>query len=265
MRVSHHHLGYYGKLLQATYILLEPVLQYRRSLYRCQYLLSGARDHQHGERHHHIDDTYPADFETSDVNQKKGSGVRNHAAWKLVSNLLSSSQRLAHDCNVCVASIVRIYYLAVFVKTVDITWLMGPVFIWSSVEPSIGILSACLPNLRPLFRGIRQKTSSAERSSSADRIIPSNGDAPWRFSGNARHNAGTRGSSFGGSRFSFGGDGTLKLVEEEDEIHLTNRATGGSRMQEHGSTASEEESLPGHVIMIESRIEQSSCARNERT
>lgn len=196
--------------------------------------------------------------------RKKGSGVRNHAAWKLVSNLPSGSQRLANDCSVCVASIVRIYYLAVFVKTVDITWLMGPVFIWSSVEPSIGILSACLPNLRPLFRGIRQKMSSAERISSADRITPSNGDAPWRFSGNARHNAGPRGSSFVGSRFGFSGDGTLKLVEE-DEIHLTNRAMGRkshARTRLHGVGKGKP---PGDVIMIESRIEQSSCARNERT
>lgn len=36
--------------------------------------------------------------------------------------------------------------------SVDITWIMGDVFIWSSVEPSIGILCACLPNLKPLLR-----------------------------------------------------------------------------------------------------------------
>ncbi|KAF9638831.1 pth11-like integral membrane protein [Lasiodiplodia theobromae] len=165
---------------------------------------------------------------------------------------------------VCIASIVRIYYLAVFIKTVDVTWLMGPVFIWSSVEPSIGILSACLPNLRPLFRSLRERMSSAERSHSSDRTGQRSGssDTPWRSGGHA----GQRGSSYGGSRFGFGsGDGALKLVEEEDEIHLTNRAMGGSRLQKHESTASEDqESLPGHVIIVESSIEQSSCVRDGR-
>lgn len=37
-------------------------------------------------------------------------------------------------------------------NSVDITWIMGDVFIWSSVEPCIGILCACLPTLKPLLR-----------------------------------------------------------------------------------------------------------------
>ncbi|KAJ5984730.1 hypothetical protein N7481_006829 [Penicillium waksmanii] len=53
---------------------------------------------------------------------------------------------------VCVASLVRIYYMAFLGHSVDITWIMGDVFIWSSVEPSIGILCACLPTLKPLLR-----------------------------------------------------------------------------------------------------------------
>ena len=43
---------------------------------------------------------------------------------------------------------------------------MGPVFIWSSVEPSIGIFSACLPNLRPLWVIFRDKVSSYHASTS---------------------------------------------------------------------------------------------------
>lgn len=37
-------------------------------------------------------------------------------------------------------------------SSADITWIMGDVFIWSSVEPSIGIVCACLPTLQPLLR-----------------------------------------------------------------------------------------------------------------
>ncbi|KAI1857579.1 uncharacterized protein JN550_013148 [Neoarthrinium moseri] len=68
---------------------------------------------------------------------------------------------------VCGASCVRIYYLRVFSTATDITSLMGPVSVWSAIEPSIGILSACLPNMRPLYVMVRKKcsTSYASRSS----------------------------------------------------------------------------------------------------
>lgn len=40
-----------------------------------------------------------------------------------------------------------------YLKTsVGITWIMGNVFIWSSVEPCIGIVCACLPTLQSLLR-----------------------------------------------------------------------------------------------------------------
>ncbi|OQD90663.1 hypothetical protein PENANT_c001G09303 [Penicillium antarcticum] len=53
---------------------------------------------------------------------------------------------------VCVASIIRIYYMTFLGSSVDITWIMDDVFIWSSVEPCIGILCASLPTLQPLLR-----------------------------------------------------------------------------------------------------------------
>ncbi|KXG53583.1 uncharacterized protein PGRI_006330 [Penicillium griseofulvum] len=53
---------------------------------------------------------------------------------------------------VCIASIVRIYYMTFLKNSADVTWIMGDVFIWSSVEPSIGIVCACLPTLHPLLR-----------------------------------------------------------------------------------------------------------------
>jgi hypothetical protein len=40
------------------------------------------------------------------------------------------------------------------VKTTDISWAKSDVFIWSSVEPSVGIISGCLPTLRPLLKYI---------------------------------------------------------------------------------------------------------------
>ncbi|PTD06669.1 hypothetical protein HYE67_001798 [Fusarium culmorum] len=60
---------------------------------------------------------------------------------------------------VCIASAVRIHYLSVFAREIDTTWHMGPVAIWSSFEPSIGIVSACLPSFKSLLRYLRGKNS----------------------------------------------------------------------------------------------------------
>ncbi|ESZ96339.1 hypothetical protein SBOR_3271 [Sclerotinia borealis F-4128] len=61
---------------------------------------------------------------------------------------------------VCVASIVRIYYLKHLTTAIDLTYILGPAFGWSSLEPSVAIIGACLPTFAPLFRGIRNKGSS---------------------------------------------------------------------------------------------------------
>ncbi|KAL1862345.1 hypothetical protein Plec18170_001171 [Paecilomyces lecythidis] len=55
---------------------------------------------------------------------------------------------------VCVATIVRIYSITQLKSTVDITWAIGDAMIWSNVEPCIGIVSACLPTMRPALRQI---------------------------------------------------------------------------------------------------------------
>ncbi|KAF4990837.1 hypothetical protein FGRMN_8218 [Fusarium graminum] len=45
---------------------------------------------------------------------------------------------------VCVASAVRVYYLDIYSSKLDSTWAMGPVAIWSSAEPSLGIVEVLL-------------------------------------------------------------------------------------------------------------------------
>lgn len=59
----------------------------------------------------------------------------------------------------------------------DISWAKSDVFIWSSVEPSIGIISGCLPTLRPLLMHISNACSSrlpsSRKSSDHSRSYPS--------------------------------------------------------------------------------------------
>ncbi|PGH15911.1 hypothetical protein AJ79_02078 [Helicocarpus griseus UAMH5409] len=55
---------------------------------------------------------------------------------------------------VCVVSIVRIHLMTSLARSIDITYILSDVFIWSTVEPCIGIVCACLPSLQPLFQCI---------------------------------------------------------------------------------------------------------------
>ena len=53
-----------------------------------------------------------------------------------------------------VASVVRIYFMTFLKTDPDITWIMGDVFVWSTIEPAMGILCACLPTLNPILQMI---------------------------------------------------------------------------------------------------------------
>ncbi|KAF3764072.1 hypothetical protein M406DRAFT_220421, partial [Cryphonectria parasitica EP155] len=83
--------------------------------------------------------------------------------WKLNTVEPPGITRLLTRINmnsVCVASTVRINYLTVFMNATDVTYVMGPVFIWSSAEPSIGILSACMLTFPTLVRWPRRKATT---------------------------------------------------------------------------------------------------------
>ncbi|KAL4986518.1 hypothetical protein BDW68DRAFT_163138 [Aspergillus falconensis] len=126
---------------------------------------------------------------------------------------------------VCVASIVRIHYLSVFMSALDITWLMGPVFIWSTIEPSVAIVCACLPHFAPLARIAHRSILSSYNSHSHSRPgLSSNKSRTFR-----------RGSGVAQSHSHRGG-GILQRMNkgtDDDEIGLTNYVTAGR----HGASA----------------------------
>ncbi|KAK3313996.1 pth11-like integral membrane protein [Apodospora peruviana] len=142
---------------------------------------------------------------------------------------------------VCIASVLRIYYLAVFINALDTTWVMGPVFIWTAIEPSLGIVSACLPHLGPLRHIVKEKLSGALSSGHTDQ---GSKGTPWRFS--------VRGDKK-----------MLKLVDADDEIGLTNRVTAGSvlgKAHSSGSGGSEENVNAG--IVVQSSFTQQTETKN---
>ena len=52
----------------------------------------------------------------------------------------------------------------------DLTWNYTDSGIWSAAEPAMGVISACLPSLRPLISVVCRGTSSALGSSMADNV-----------------------------------------------------------------------------------------------
>ncbi|KAF4977817.1 hypothetical protein FZEAL_5724 [Fusarium zealandicum] len=66
--------------------------------------------------------------------------------------------------SVCIASAVRLHYLIIFESSVDTTWHMGDVAIWSSAEPSVGIISVCLPSFKPFLMHLYGKNTASRGS-----------------------------------------------------------------------------------------------------
>ncbi|EAU30738.1 predicted protein [Aspergillus terreus NIH2624] len=119
---------------------------------------------------------------------------------------------------VCVATIIRIWAITKMKVSVDITWAIGDAMIWSNVEPCIGIVSACLPTLRPLLRQIPQlklwgffdSSSRGWGSAGVSSKIPDSADPSSSIAASANRSAYR---SPTGKRNQF--------RPEEDEIYLT--------------------------------------------
>ncbi|RDW67449.1 uncharacterized protein DSM5745_09315 [Aspergillus mulundensis] len=154
---------------------------------------------------------------------------------------------------VCVASIVRIHYLSVFMSATDLTWLMGPVFIWSTIEPSVAIVCACLPHFAPLARvAHRSISNSYSKSKSYGNSNSRAGLSSTKSRGRGGHGSGVQSlSARGGSMSMLGrGAGNKGVDVDEDEIGLTNYVTSMPR-----GGGSDAELEYGHGSVSQIRVE----------
>ncbi|KAJ5645745.1 hypothetical protein N7507_011756 [Penicillium longicatenatum] len=53
---------------------------------------------------------------------------------------------------VCAISIVRLHYITFLRNSIDLTWTISSVYVWSTLEPCIAIICACLPALQPVIQ-----------------------------------------------------------------------------------------------------------------
>lgn len=160
---------------------------------------------------------------------------------------------------VCVASIVRIYYLSIFMGAVDVTWLMGPVFIWSTIEPSVAVVCACLPHLAPLARLAHRSILSSHKSENSTIMHSGRLRRLRGESGKERSTANLSGSR--GPTFDYGFD-RMKRGAYDDEIGLTNYVTVGPNKDKNPSIESVSEGLGhDHTIAVQSGFVQSTSPR----
>ncbi|KAL8702623.1 MAG: hypothetical protein Q9201_004201 [Fulgogasparrea decipioides] len=80
-------------------------------------------------------------------------------------NTLTTAECAEYGSSTCIISLVRFVQL-ITNATMDVTWSLGIVSVWSTAEPNLGIVSACMPTMKPLLRRFlpQGKTRSAKDS-----------------------------------------------------------------------------------------------------
>ncbi|KAI4110700.1 MAG: hypothetical protein LQ345_006956, partial [Seirophora villosa] len=97
---------------------------------------------------------------------------------------------------VCIISIIRLVVLSRLNAT-DLTWNFVNSAIWSSAEPCMGVVSACIPSLRPLAAVIARGTHRV-RSKSIDAVTSSSSNTSSKAIWKKRKNSGDRHHGEGG-------------------------------------------------------------------
>lgn len=123
------------------------------------------------------------------------------------------------------------YFLVIFEDGLDYTWNMGPVILWSAIEPTIGVVTACMTNMLPLYYWAYEHIRSLCRREGRTRTGPK----PT--------------TSFHHSRLPTYIENNLVLrPKEDDEIRLTTMATAARQVSE--------ESFAGNGIVVRSEVTQ---------
>ncbi|RAK95953.1 uncharacterized protein BO80DRAFT_417794 [Aspergillus ibericus CBS 121593] len=115
----------------------------------------------------------------------------------------------------CVFGLVRLGTMISERNSVDATWALANVAIWSTAEPCLGITAACLPTLRPLFAVVYGSLTTSGKSVTGSRGTGA-GTGTGRQSGN------------------FGGHDDFQPLSEatvDADIEALERDSVGSRTQ----------------------------------
>ncbi|KAL5344158.1 integral membrane protein Pth11-like protein [Aspergillus crustosus] len=168
---------------------------------------------------------------------------------------------------VCVASVIRIYYLIPLYHDLDTTWIQANIYVWSTVEPCVGILCACLPTLQPLVRLCIKKIlgSSATHGRWGNSTSKGVSSGAKHLGSRSRSKGGTldEGSAVRGwdtdrrrkSRTGFGqfDESGLRVYGDGDEALLTTATAEGHEMDDLGRSRDGRESGSEEGIMVDAK------------
>ncbi|TIA28120.1 hypothetical protein D6C78_10888 [Aureobasidium pullulans] len=87
------------------------------------------------------------------------------------SKKLPVSCLLALGTLVVIAAVIRLVYMSHMMNVTDITWALGPAQIWTSLEPSLGIVSSCLITIFPPMVSSVRSILGLKRESINDRSL----------------------------------------------------------------------------------------------
>ena len=155
MRLLAHGLGRHARSLHTNQSLLEPIYRtWKWLLYRYNTILPHRWYNQHANRYCHTAHSDSVCTAAKPWTQAASPAdlylhARRLVSVKCTTGKVDGSLTIS---SVCLASVLRIYYLQVLRTSTDVTYSMGNVFIWSSVEPAIGIVSSCLISIRPTIQ-----------------------------------------------------------------------------------------------------------------
>ena len=173
----------------------------------------------------------------------------------------------------CFASIYRIVTIIRLGKTVDYSWAKSDLFLWSSLEPSIGVISGCLPTLRPLLLHILDRVYG---------YVPSNNNCPFPDSGaDDKHNpietiSKKRSRKINKQDILDTTQSSYIRSEEEDEairreatrfwiMNKTNQRLNKNKADQPEIWRLDDEELALTTIVIEGKAGQAGCRSNEET
>ncbi|OTB02203.1 hypothetical protein M426DRAFT_13783 [Hypoxylon sp. CI-4A] len=102
-----------------------------------------------------------------------------HKIWQLQMPL---SRKISIVCIfllgglVSIVGIIRIHFLtqvyhALGDNEIDVSWIYVPVYYWTMIETNVGVLSACLPTLRPIQEHFIHNISLSKLRASASRLL----------------------------------------------------------------------------------------------
>ncbi|KAL8727053.1 MAG: hypothetical protein Q9166_006296 [cf. Caloplaca sp. 2 TL-2023] len=155
----------------------------------------------------------------------------------------------------CVISLVRFVQL-ITNATMDATWSLGIVSVWSTAEPNLGIVSACMPTMKPLLR--RVIPQSKRRNARSNKQSGSGSSGPKKISAT---------ESFGSSGFNKlkrgRGHQQFRELDDDDENLPVGGPTGTQTHITSSEAGKENSGIPMNAIEVKTNMDWQHALRED--